>query len=261
MTDLKNVLWIEFRKVLRSKVPFFLNFVFLMIPLMLALMMFIYRDPEFARKAGLISAKANLMGGSADWPSYLGIASLIIGMVGIFMFGLLQSWVFGREFTDRTLKDMLAVPVARATLVQAKLIVTFVVSMFYTLEMMVFLALAGWLMRLDLASTQVIVHGFWIIFLAAVLLSLANIPFAWLASIGHGYLLPLGMTFIALILANVFGTLGYGDLFPWAIPSLLSGMGDSPTPITPISYVIMFATAVVGYLATVRYWERADHHQ
>jgi ABC-2 type transport system permease protein len=261
MTELMNVLWIEFRKVLRSKVPFFLNFGFLMIPLMLSLMMFIYRDPEFAKRIGIISAKANMMGGTADWPTFLGVASMAISMAGIFMFGLLESWVFGREFADRTLKDMLAVPVARATLVQAKLIVTFAVGLFYTLETILVCGLAGWLLKLPLGSTTILVQGFWLILLTAILVLLANVPFAYLASLGKGYLLPLGVTILVLLGANVVAVMGWGDVFPWAIPGLLSGMGEQTTSVTPISYVVIAFTALIGYLATVQYWQKADHHQ
>jgi hypothetical protein len=52
MSNLRNMLWIEFRKVIRSRMPLFTT-LGLMIPARRsAFMMFIYRDPEFARKWG-----------------------------------------------------------------------------------------------------------------------------------------------------------------------------------------------------------------
>ena len=85
--------------------------------------MFVVKNPEFARKVGLISAKANLLGRSADWPSYLGLLAQMVAAGGLIFFSLMVSWVFGREFADGTLKDLLAVPVSRVTILLAKYIV------------------------------------------------------------------------------------------------------------------------------------------
>ncbi len=71
MKTLSNMVWIELRKVIRSRVPFFTALGFLMMPLIGALLIFIYKDPQLARQLGLLGTKANLVVGSADWPGYL----------------------------------------------------------------------------------------------------------------------------------------------------------------------------------------------
>ena len=45
-------------------------------------------------------------------------------------------------------------------------------------------------------------------------------PFALLASVGRGYLLPIGVAILAIIMANVVAALGWGGYFPWAVPGL-----------------------------------------
>ncbi len=57
--------------------------------------MFILKDPELARMLGFISAKAHLMG-SADWPSYLGLPTQAVAIGGLFVFGFVTAWIFGR---------------------------------------------------------------------------------------------------------------------------------------------------------------------
>ena len=51
-----------------------------------------------------------------------------VAVGGIFLFSLIGSWVFGREFVDGTVTDLLAVPVARWTILLAKFIVVMVWS-------------------------------------------------------------------------------------------------------------------------------------
>jgi ABC-2 type transport system permease protein len=261
MTDLNNVLWIEFRKVFRSKVPFFCNLGFLIGPLMIAVLMFIYKDPAFARKIGILGVKAQIIGKSADWPSFISMLIVIVAMMGIFVFSLLESWIFGREFADRTLKDMLAVPVSRGTIVAGKFIVLVCISMVMVVEMIIVGLIAGFAMNLPQGSSSLILDGVGKTILASMMVLLVNTPFAFLASTGKGYLLPIGVTMLVVVIGNLMGTIGYGEIYPWYIPGILSGMAAEGSRITAGSYIIIFLTAILGVAATSLWWQKADHHQ
>ena len=64
--------------------------------------MIILKDPDRARQLGLLGPKAQLFGGTADWPSILGLLSQAVAVGGAVLFAFLTAWVFGREFADRT---------------------------------------------------------------------------------------------------------------------------------------------------------------
>src|SRR5215472_5837120 len=132
MHDLTNAVWIELRKATRSRMPLFTALGFLVLAFGLAFLMFIYKYPTLARSIGLISSKANLAGGAATWPYYLGILGQAIAVGGILLFSLVESWVFGREFADGTLKDLLAVPVARGNIILAKFLLVVLWSLLLT---------------------------------------------------------------------------------------------------------------------------------
>ena len=86
MKSLSDMLWNELHKALRSRVPFFTALGFLLMPLIGALLIFIFKDPELARKLGLLGAKANLVVGSADWPGYLTLLIEFTALGGFFFF-------------------------------------------------------------------------------------------------------------------------------------------------------------------------------
>ena len=104
----------EALKVFRSRILWITIVAFLMLPLAGGFFMFILKDPELARSSGLISAKAHLAG-TADWPSYLQFLAQGVSAGGLFVFGFVSSWVFGREYSDRTVKDLLALPIPRTS--------------------------------------------------------------------------------------------------------------------------------------------------
>lgn len=255
---MKDVLWIEFRKVIRSKLPIFTVLGFFMIPVACSFIMFVYRDPEFARKAGLISAKANLMGGKADWMTYLNMLYQSMAIVGIILFSFIQSWMFGREFVDGTIKDLLAVPVARFTILAAKFIVAGIWSA--ALALLVYLAgmAMGFIVGLPYVPLQVIVTGSVTFLVTSCLVIFTMPPFALIASIGRGYMLPFGFSVFVLAFAQILGLMGWGEFFPWAIPAMYANMGNKPITITPFSYSIVILTAVAGIYGTYVWWKYAD---
>lgn len=255
MNDLASMFWIELRKAVRSRVLLFISLGFMILPLVGALLMFIYKDPEFARRIGILSMKANLAGGSADWPFYLSFYGQAIAVGGLIIFSLIETWLFGREFADGTLKDLLAVPVPRGAILLAKFILFALWS--FVLTGLVYLVglFFGGLLELPLWSTGLIIQGSLTLLITTCLVILAITPVAWLASVGRGYLLPMGITLLLVGLANLIVILGWGSYFPWAVPGIYAGLAGQ---LEPAGYWIVLLTGLAGILGTYFWWKYAD---
>ena len=254
MNILADSLWIELRKVLRSRVPFFTALGFLMMPLIGALLIFIYKDPQLARQLGLLGTKANLVVGSADWPGYLTLMVEFTALGGFFFFCLAISWTFGREFTDGTLKDLLAVPVPRGDIILAKFIVVALWCTTLILETYITGLILGAAIRLPGGSLAVVLHGSGLLAVTAVMSITLITPFAFFASVGRGYLLPIGLAILTAILGNLSITLGWGEFFPWSVPALYM----QGAPLAPISYGLILLTGLAGMAGTYLWWKYAD---
>ncbi|MBI5842341.1 MAG: ABC transporter permease [Chloroflexi bacterium] len=259
MNSLLPSLWAETLKMRRSKVPLVSAIGFSMAPLAGGLFMVILKDPEAARAMGLISAKAQLMVGVADWPAYFGFLSQAIAAGGMVLFSIITIWVFGREFSDRTAKELLALPTSREATVTAKFIVIAAWSLAITLLIFGIGLLVGALVVLPAWSTELLRTSF-INILGAAALTIPLMSFvALLASTGRGYLLPFGWTIFTLFLANISAIMGWGGWFPWAVPGLFSGMAGSRAEfIGPHSYAAVIITSLIGLAATFYWWRNAD---
>ncbi len=257
MRDLTNAVWIELRKATRSRMPLFTALGFLVLACGLAFLMFIYKYPTFARSSGLISAKANLAGGATTWPYYLGILGQAITIGGILLFSLVESWVFGREFADGTLKDLLAVPVSRATILLAKFIVVVLWSLLLTVMLLLVCVLLGAAIGLSQGTPEVFWNGTATLAVVACLVIATVFPFAFFASVGRGYLLPMGVTLLVIVIGNFVAVAGWGNYFPWAVPALYTesnGRGN----LEPVSYLLVLITGLVGMAGTYLWWRFAD---
>ncbi len=259
MTNFTSALWTETLKMRRSKVPLFTAIGFSVVPLVGGLFMIILKDPKVAKSMGLISAKAQLMVGVADWPAFFNIIAQAVAVGGAILFAIVTAWVFGREFSDRTTKELLALPTSRETIIGAKFIViaawTFALSLFvfgFGLVIGYLVVIPGW-------STELLQRAF-VDILGSAMLTIALLPFvALVASMGRGYLPAFGWTIFTVALAQIAAITGWGDWFPWSIPALFSGaVGPRAEQLGTHSYVIAILASIVGLAATFYWWRNAD---
>lgn len=259
MTLFHTALWAETLKARRSKVPWLTALGFLLAPLVGGLFMFILKDPERARAWGLISAKAQLMAGVADWPTFFGLLAQATAVGGALLFTIFTTWVFGREFSDRTVKELLALPTPRAAIVGAKCAVVVLWAAGLTILMFGFGLVVGAAVGMPGWSTALMWRSASVLVITAALTLALMPPVALLASAGRGYLLPLGWAFLTMFLAQIMAIIGWGAWFPWSVPALFSELaGPRAAQIGVQSYIIVAMTLAVGLAGTFAWWQRAD---
>jgi ABC-2 type transport system permease protein len=259
LTYFRASFWAELLKARRSMIALLTALGVAILPLVGGLFMIILRDPEAARSMGLISTKAQIVAGTADWPAYFGILLQGTAVAGAMIFALITAWVFGSEFSNRTNTQLLALPAPRVTTIGAKLTLlalwTLALTMLIYLEGLVVGALVvipGWSADLARESLGTL--------LVIALLTYMLMPLvALLASVGRGYLAPMGWAFFTLAVAQIAAVLGWGDWIPWSVPALLSGAAGSEASALELhSYLVVLLTFVAGVLAMVMWWQHAD---
>jgi ABC-2 type transport system permease protein len=198
-----QVLATEFLKLRRSKVTWLslaaLSLAALSLgPLAIALMMWIVRDPGRAAQLGLLGTKANLSGLTATWPAVL-LDAHAGGLLLVLSF--IVAYVFGREYTEGTAKNLLALPVGRHWFALAKLVVA-----------------AVWWAALVVA---VLAEAF------AIGAALALPSFSATLAVGavHDALLAAAIAYLLAPFVGGIAMVGGGYLPPWSAPILSTALG------------------------------------
>lgn len=252
-------LWAEALKMRRSKVPLFTAIGFSFAPLVGGLFMIILKDPEAARSMGLISAKAQLMAGVADWPTFFNLLAQATAVGGAIVFSIFTIWIFGREFSDHTAKELLALPTSRESIITAKFIMVAIWTLLLTLLCFVLgllvgklVVIPGWSSELfQTASVDIIGSG---------ILTIMLLPFvALIASMGRGYMPSFGWVIFTMFLAQIAAITGWGDWFPWSVPALFSGAAGPRAELLGLhSFVLLVIASIIGLAATFYWWRNAD---
>lgn len=258
MKKVIDPIFIEGKKFFHSKIPLITMIVLTLIPFIGGFFMFILKDPELAKNLGIISAKAQIVG-DANWPSYFSLLSQAISIGGLFAFGFVTSWIFGREYSDRTVKDLLALPISRNTIVLSKYIIVVLWCLFLSIFVLLLSLFVGKIVNLPDWSNTLLIKAIRIYIIVSILTILLSTPVGFFASYGRGYLSPLGFIVVTLIVAQIIAATGYGEFFPWAIPAVISiGIEDGSMAIGRLSIIIVVITSGLGLVGTMAWWNYAD---
>jgi len=257
-----QVLATEFLKLRRCKVTWLTLAALSIGPLAIALMMWIVREPGRAAQLGLLGTKANLSGLTATWPAYFSMLTLMVGIGGMLLLSFIVAYIFGREYTEATAKNLLALPVGRHWFVLAKLVV---VAVWWAVLVVAVLAESfalGAALALPGFSVTLAVSAVHDALLAAAIAYLLAPVVAWIAMLGRGYLPPLGFALAMLALGQVFSKTGWATWFPWSIvPLYIGAIGQPVTTLAPSSLVVVALTFLAGIAATIAQLGWADNAQ
>jgi len=245
----------------RHSVIFLISFIaFSLVPIMGGVFMLVMQNPEAMAKASLLNTKVEMMNVTADWNALFMILTQGMGVGGIMVFGFIASWLFGREYSDNTVKDLLSLPSSKTSILNAKYIVYVLWAITLAVVNALFGILIGSLIGLqgfDSNSVPVYLRDYCI---TTVLIILLGTPVAFFSMIGKGYLAPLGFIALVLVFSQIIAAVGFGHYFPWSVPALFSGAGgEYKEQLNAMSYIIVVMVSVIGYCITVIYWKNADY--
>jgi ABC-type transport system involved in multi-copper enzyme maturation permease subunit len=257
-----QVLATEFLKLRRSKVTWFSLAALSMGELGIALMMWIVREPDRAARLGLLGAKANLSGLTATWPAYVSMLTLVVGMGGMLLLAFIVAYIFGREYADATAKNLLALPIGRHWFALAKLAVA---AVWWAVLVAAVLAegfVIGLALGLPGLSADLAVRAVHDALVAGAIAYLVAPVVAWMATLGRGYMPPLGFALAMLALGQIFSKTGWAVWFPWSIiPLLIGTVGERATTLQAGSLVVVALTFLAGIAATIAQMRYADNTQ
>ena len=175
-----QILITEFMKLRRSKITWLSWLAISIMPLVGGLFMWIVQEPGRAAQLGLLGDKAQFLNASADWAGFFDILLQITGIGGMILVSVIAAFVFGREYSERTAKNLLALPVARHGFAVAKLMVVCLWFGILTLSLIAEGLIVGALLRLPGFSGTLALASVGDILLAALVTMLLVPIVAWI---------------------------------------------------------------------------------
>lgn len=208
--------------------------------------------------SGPLADKAAAMFTGTGWEGYLGLVSQIAAVAVFLGVGVVVSWAFGREHTDRTFPALFARPVSTRSVAIAK----FAVMTAWVAAVAVMICLVAlFLGRVAGIGPEGALEYLFVTRLLLVCLGggLLGLTMGYVASVGRGYLPAIGFLIVVIAVAQVAVLLGTGAWFPYAVPGLLAVVGSAGIPaVTPAQMLGVPIVVIVACWLTVRWWSNAE---
>ena len=263
LQNLYTPMTVENLKIRRSKMILFGVFGCFFINFMIGFLMYISLHPEIATSSSLITTKASFFK-ETNWLGYFSVLMQFASALGLILFGFFTTWIFGREYSDRTVKDILALPMSRTSIILSKYIVVSFWSVLLTFLLFFLSIIVGFLLNISGWSTDLFFQVVILYTVTVVMVLAVTTPVAFVASIGKGYLASFSYIIFCVLLAQFInlGLPGLDPYVPWTIPVIFSTNGllssSNLPPLNPFSYVIILGTFLLGILGTIYFWNNVD---
>lgn len=173
--NILSVLHCELRKIIRSNVFWIMFLVLGFGPIMMGV-------------GNVLSSEA----GGVTWEAYLNGLLETLAPLGLIGYTFVAAWVFGREFSDRTIKDLLAKPISRAKIVLAKFLVILAWCLLLSIYMFAIGLAVGAILGVTGGSAAFIWSSFLKFLITSLLYIFVTAPSILLANVTKGYLAPWG---------------------------------------------------------------------
>ncbi|TCL59820.1 ABC-2 type transport system permease protein [Kineothrix alysoides] len=172
---------------------------------------------------------------NVSWDLYLADILKFFTAILIIGFAFTTCWIFGREYTDKTINDLLVKPVSKLKIAVSKFIVIALWNSLLSILLFAVVALIGAYVGLADGTAALILHYFLMFMATSLLTTLVSTVSSFMANVTKGYLAPIGLIFIIVLIVNIVENVGLSAYIPWTIPGLLITDGF----LSPISIFIV----------------------
>lgn len=186
------------------------------------------------------------------WNRLVGIAIQITSAAGLLGFGVVMAYVVGREFTDGTISALFALPVTRATIAVAKVIVVLLWTAIVAVCLIGAIVVIGVVSGNGLPNNSAADRLARMLVLTLMSGALAA-PAAWAATLGRSLLPGIAVTIGIIASAQVLVVAGAGAWYPPAAPALWA---IDPVSVSIAQLLLVLVTATGFVALTVHSWTR-----
>lgn len=180
-------------------------------------------------------------------------------LFAVLLFAIMISYLFGREYTEHTLKSMLTIPISRGEFLLSKYVMFLVWILILTVVTSVSTTVFGFVAGLSGFTLNLFIDSFVQLLYANVLLFLTFSPFVFL-SLFITNMVPAMVGGAGLTLVNlmIYGQT-WAPYVPWVCPYLIASgeIAEYATSVS-VSYGIILATFIIGLTISYIYFTKMD---
>lgn len=181
-------------------------------------------------------------------------------VLGPALYGVVTAYLFNREYTEDTLKNLLTIPVSRISFLISKLLLLFLWIMLLTLVAWGLTLFLGLLGQFEGLSSSLIMESLGQFLIGGILLFILSTPVILITIVLKNYVSSIIFTIVITMINAMVASSEHRDLFPWYAAGDIARNDLLPTYPPEYSYIAIFATSFIGFIALISYFKKVDIH-
>ena len=181
-------------------------------------------------------------------------------IIGVPLYGVVTTYLFNREYTENTLKNILTIPVSRMGFIMSKTLLLFMWIMMLTMIAWGITLVLGVLTQFDGISFSLLTESLKQFSIGGILLFILSSPIILLTLVMNNYVPTIIFTVVITLINVMGGNSEHRALFPWAAAGDIANDTLLPTYPPEYSYIGIVSTALIGFIAMTVYFKRVDIH-
>lgn len=255
-----NVLYLtgfEIKKITKAKSFIISMILFLLIPIIGAMSIYILKDKGNKETFGfLYSTLKNLY--KANWNGYFKFMLQSLSTVGIVIFGFISYRIFSFEYKENTVQDILINSKAKVAI--TKFISIFIIIMFISIISLLLMLGIGSMMHFK--ESKIIFNGILSYLICAIVVIIVSYLSSFIAVISRKYLM-LFIYFVTVVIVSVgMIIIDYGEYFPYSFPLTISNLESNGmilySKYVLIGFIIIFVVFLGAIIGTINSLGKKD---
>ncbi|KQO04504.1 ABC transporter permease [Paenibacillus sp. Leaf72] len=181
-------------------------------------------------------------------------------LVGVPLYGVVTAYLFNREYAEDTLKNLLTIPVSRISLMLSKMLLLFLWIMLLTILAWGLTLLLGILGQFEGLSTLLLVESLQKFIIAGAFLFILSTPIILITIVLKNFVPTIVLTIVITLINVMSSNSEYKGLVPWTAAFDIANGTLLPVYPPEYSYIAIGATSIIGFIATLVYFRKADIH-
>jgi bacitracin transport system permease protein len=182
----------------------------------------------------------------------------ILMLIGVPIYGVITTYLFNREYAERTLKNLLTIPVSKVNLVFSKLLLLLLWILTLTLVSFLTATIFGFIANLDDFSIAVWLRSLKEFITGGLLLFSLSTPIILVTLLIRNYVASIIVTImITMVNVMIYGS-EYSALYPWSAVEVITTGHFFKQYAAFLSYMSIFATSILCLILALFYFQRKD---
>ncbi|WP_242974116.1 ABC transporter permease [Anaerocolumna aminovalerica] len=184
-------------------------------------------------------------------------------LMNMMVYVIISAYLFSREYTEKTLKMILPVPISKTKFIASKFIILFLWIMVLTITTWAGILLSAALYHVIFGMTgfvfEIALERLGIMLVSGILMFLTISPFSYLTVKAKNLVTPMIAAAAIVMGSAALSNQELGALYPWtATYFLLKGKLASTGYPPSLAIVIIALVSILGFLTTFVYFKKED---